>query len=223
MNRFAPGTPEAHGFVGEVIRSEANALARRHGVDAERVDSILLRCATDADGRPLVAEDPFTDFLVQGLWFRPSLDEALELGEPLKATRHRCPVEPATSGRISRWPSHPRDRVPGSATLLCQFAAFASPLAAYPAGRRKKCRMFRGDPAALFRVVCRARQRKNRPMFVLREHAAPEGSTRGRGCSVRGIAAEARGAGGLHGSRRHGSTTSTGPDTRARGHVAVYP
>ncbi len=69
-------------FAVRVIRHEAEKLARRHGLETERVCRILTRTATDANGRPLPRAVLGQDNLSDGLLFRPSLDDALHYLPP---------------------------------------------------------------------------------------------------------------------------------------------
>jgi len=69
-------------FAVRVIRHEAEKLGRRHGLETERVCRILMRTATDANGRPLAAAVAGQDNLSDGLLFRPSLDDALRYLPP---------------------------------------------------------------------------------------------------------------------------------------------
>jgi hypothetical protein len=77
MTRHNTGSRPPYDFAGGVIRIEADALARRHGLEPERVRRILERTATDAYGRPIQPPAPGRDNLSEGLQFHPSLEEAL--------------------------------------------------------------------------------------------------------------------------------------------------
>lgn len=75
-------SPALDDFAGRFIQVEAEKLARRHGLETERVCRILTRTATDANGRPLPRAVPGQDNLSDGLLFRPSLDDALHYLPP---------------------------------------------------------------------------------------------------------------------------------------------
>lgn len=86
-------------FAGRVIWMEAEGLARRHGLDFDRVLRIMRRTATDALGRPLAPPAPGRDNLLDGLRFHPSLDEALAYLPPEDAL---SVFERTDSGALSR-------------------------------------------------------------------------------------------------------------------------
>ena len=86
-------------FAGRVIWLEAEGLARRHGLDFDRVLRIMRRTATDALGRPLAPPAPGRDNLLDGLRFHPSLDEALAYLPPEDAL---SVFERTDSGALSR-------------------------------------------------------------------------------------------------------------------------
>lgn len=74
--------PAPYDFAGGVIRVETDKLARRYGLETERVCRILTRTATDSHGRPLPPAVAGQDNLSDGLLFRPSLDDALRYLPP---------------------------------------------------------------------------------------------------------------------------------------------
>ncbi len=82
VSPYDRGAPAPYDFAGQVIKIEAEKLARRHGLDAERVHRIMRRSATDASGQPLPPPAPGRDNLFDGLRFQPSLDEALAYLSP---------------------------------------------------------------------------------------------------------------------------------------------
>ena len=77
MTRNSTNPLLPYDFSGKVIEIEAGKLARRHGIDTNRVRRILARTATDYYGRPIQPPAPEQDNLSEGLQFHPSLDEAL--------------------------------------------------------------------------------------------------------------------------------------------------
>lgn len=77
MSRHNTDSLSPYDFAGQVVQIEAKNLARRHGIDTNRVRRILARTATDYYGRPLPPPAPNQDNLSEGLQFHPSLDEAL--------------------------------------------------------------------------------------------------------------------------------------------------
>ena len=76
MAQHGPGTASTEDRVGWVVRAEAEALARRHGLDVERVWRILARTAVNGKGRTLRMDSRFVRPM--GLRFEPSL--AAEIG-----------------------------------------------------------------------------------------------------------------------------------------------
>lgn len=77
MTRYNSDSRPPYDFAGEVIRIEASALARQHGLEPERVRRILEGTATDSYGWPIQPPAPGRDNLSEGLQFHPSLEEAL--------------------------------------------------------------------------------------------------------------------------------------------------
>ena len=101
-------------FAGQVIRIEAEGLARRAGLDFDRVHRIMRRTATDALGRPLAPPAPGRDNLLDGLCFHPSLDEALAYLPPedaligVRAHGLGCALAAVPPPRLPRRPDHPK-------------------------------------------------------------------------------------------------------------------
>jgi len=106
------------------VRIEADALARKRGLDPERVHRVMARTAVDAYGRPLPPPTHGRDTLEHGLRFDPSLDEALAFLPPEDALTL---LERADSAVLARrcWlvryladPATPSVTVEGLADLL---------------------------------------------------------------------------------------------------------
>ena len=117
MDQHTPRTPAPSDFAGQVIRIEAEALARRHGLNPDRVRRVLVRTATDADGRPLPAASAERDNLANGLRFSPTLDEALAYLPPEEALSAFERIEPAALARRSALIDYLADRATPDYTL----------------------------------------------------------------------------------------------------------
>jgi hypothetical protein len=96
MTRHNPASRPPYDVAGGVIQIEADALARRHGLEPERVRRILERTATDYYGRPIQPPAPGRDNLSGGLQFHPSLDEALAFLPPEEALSAFEQTDPVT-------------------------------------------------------------------------------------------------------------------------------
>lgn len=100
-----------------VVRIEADALARKHKLDPERVHRVMACTAVDAYGRPLPPPLPGRDTLEHGLLFVPSLDEALAFLAPEVALTVLERTDPATLARRCRLVGYLADPATPSVTL----------------------------------------------------------------------------------------------------------
>lgn len=82
-----------------VMLIEADALARKHGLDVERVRRVMVRTSVDAYGRAIPPPAPGRDTLEHGLRFDPSLNEALAFLPPEDALTVLERVDPAVLTR----------------------------------------------------------------------------------------------------------------------------
>src|SRR5215208_1088237 len=102
MTRNGFESPAPYDFAGQLIAHEADAFARRWGLDVERVRRILARTATDYDGQPLPEASPVRDNLDNGLRFDPSLSEALGYLDPNDALALFEQTDPVVVARRAR-------------------------------------------------------------------------------------------------------------------------
>ncbi|MDP9369277.1 MAG: hypothetical protein M3Q03_13550 [Chloroflexota bacterium] len=121
MPRDNSDCPAPYDFAGQAIRIEADALARGHGLDPERVYCIMRATATDAYGRPLPPPAPGQDNLLDGLRFHRSLDEAFAYLPPEDALSAFERADPIALSRRAQLVSYLADPTSPSYTI-CELA-----------------------------------------------------------------------------------------------------